>query len=1311
MGLTLVCEMLELQSDMIAYGVTQGNSPIRGYTEKGKAIANALEDLKANFYCELCDKQYHKHQEFDNHINSYDHAHKQRLKELKQREFARNVASKSWKDEKKQEKALKRLHQLAELRKQPDCVSDGSPIFKTPRLRGPQEALFKNKDGSIAGSRCTVVCKGEPVSGSSISENKQDILFGRDILNNGRCCFVGNQTQLPFTNGSNVNNRAGVSFCFSKKALLKLDSSASVFNESTEEANECRQFLNHKAKQMSFSFRHYAHVDENARENSEDGSLTVQHETDKSTQGTMPKKMEISEEDDSNRNITKEKDEIAQSNIKVQTPPSGLSCTDPLSQTEEVNMVLRPEVSSKTSELINFQTKNCYMQENISNKNSVTNAILIERLSESLPQKPVEQELSCNSNVEHLDVFNESVQSPNKSLDTSFSESLTNNAQPNALSFLSVLSKDGSTHLQWPTELLLFTKTEPSISYGCNPLYFDFKCSRNNRFGKANVRIPKICQEKVPSKTTNEKKDSGFTSDRELFIERDSQSSKSKREKVLLEEMHEKDWELDNKRVTKEITQKANIKNLHENATQVSAHPCASQKCIVKESYHIRKRKISFHGWLGNSKESIHSSANENHLFFKEDSKNKKRKSLHNNHPNMMGKNERENCHNSNKNEMDYKNNIDISQSENDFSWDNSSDKSCSRIKESCSESDEHSVRYWRLPSSQMSPSGKVSMHSDSSNGNGSKYKHVGSFSQKSSNKYNPRRKNCIAGKHNSESSSEDEDDSISFIYDKKQKNRCRNLKHKACKKISKYQCPDRQLCSKHTRKEHQSRKKYKGHSHKSIQTNSSESFTSRNAKCNNSRAYAKERIYSNRSPHNRGSFNRTETKETSYKCYSQSIVPLSEKCKDSPSENTVKHIIVNEKKTLIAELLLERGHSTKQVEKEITSGKYSGGFGMKLKNQSQSYFAVNFPPSSHDTAILPLLKNVKASSKSKNIYDTTHTLDNGVSKCQSEESQGYEVNVTTNNDNCVFKDIIHIGTECRTLNTEIPVSAREQSRQLISEVQPFMQSSDPVHLNFSCALPSLRHSNGVDSPETKEEEIRLGLHDVNMKPGPVEGNVKFCYDSTMQDFSKTENNQKVYQRLTSPPLTQQPITFSPDEIDKYRLLQLQAQQHMQKQLLSKHFKAVPTTGSAVFSTAQAIQPVSIQQHPSITTFHHALMQHYAVTASMHSQPNHFTLPHLSPFPQSHFSPIALTSLTPTLIPTHPTFLSGHPLHLVSATAIHPTQLTIQAFPHPALIPTLLTPHPHTGMHSAIHLHPLMHPLFRGQDFHHHHHSGSNQTH
>ncbi|TKS81996.1 G patch domain-containing protein 8 [Collichthys lucidus] len=42
-----------------------------------RALGCSVEDLKSLFYCELCHKQYLRHQEFDNHINSYDHAHKQ----------------------------------------------------------------------------------------------------------------------------------------------------------------------------------------------------------------------------------------------------------------------------------------------------------------------------------------------------------------------------------------------------------------------------------------------------------------------------------------------------------------------------------------------------------------------------------------------------------------------------------------------------------------------------------------------------------------------------------------------------------------------------------------------------------------------------------------------------------------------------------------------------------------------------------------------------------------------------------------------------------------------------------------------------------------------------------------------------------------------------------------------------------------------------------------------------------------------------------------------------------------------------------
>ncbi|GAB0191781.1 zinc finger protein 804A [Grus japonensis] len=46
--------------------------------------------------------------------------------------------------------------------------------------------------------------------------------------------------------------------------------------------------------------------------------------------------------------------------------------------------------------------------------------------------------------------------------------------------FVPVLSKYGSNILQWPSEMLIYTSTDPSISYSCNPLYFDFKSSRTN---------------------------------------------------------------------------------------------------------------------------------------------------------------------------------------------------------------------------------------------------------------------------------------------------------------------------------------------------------------------------------------------------------------------------------------------------------------------------------------------------------------------------------------------------------------------------------------------------------------------------------------------------------------------------------------------------------------------------------------------------------------------------------------------------------------------------------------------------------------
>lgn len=47
--------------------------------------------------------------------------------------------------------------------------------------------------------------------------------------------------------------------------------------------------------------------------------------------------------------------------------------------------------------------------------------------------------------------------------------------------FFSVLGRDGKTIFQWPSEMVSFTAVEPSLSFSCNPLHFDFRGSQTRR--------------------------------------------------------------------------------------------------------------------------------------------------------------------------------------------------------------------------------------------------------------------------------------------------------------------------------------------------------------------------------------------------------------------------------------------------------------------------------------------------------------------------------------------------------------------------------------------------------------------------------------------------------------------------------------------------------------------------------------------------------------------------------------------------------------------------------------------------------------
>ncbi|NXK02032.1 Z804B protein, partial [Herpetotheres cachinnans] len=1299
------------------------------YAEKEKAAAKALEDVKANFYCELCDKQYHKHQEFDNHINSYDHAHKQRLKDLKQREFARNVASKSWKDEKKQEKALKRLHQLAELRKH---ITGSGPLLKAPRLvmekQQSPDGIFLYKGGKFtASSQRTAMSEGAGFS-SSVLE-KQQLIISRHQSPTERPHALGNQVSQVFPDNTNTSQRAGVSFSFSKKVPLKLESSASVFSENSEEANDCSESPNHKTKQVLEGCRAGTLLEEDVKASLDKGPPITQDQMDfDNSASSHAKPKMLKENDKSSDRELEEKVSAHPSFSKVKIQLSNLDFSGSHRETEQASKLNESEQLLETLISASCQASNFCTQPN-THKHS--NAHLPDQLPE-LPQKPA-PELACTSNINgspgmvKRERSLESSETTYGNMETLPRETMVKEVKPQALPFLRVVSKDGTTALQWPTELLLFTKTEPCISYGCNPLYFDFRLSLNHRDSKQHEINKQICKEHSINRTEDENEASGLIKHKQMSNEQDNQLLKPKKMKGSLNPRKAKQKaESDIGKEMNKNSQKCIADYLNENIPKVPAYLDVSQKDYVTEKslhttalrrplkYHfhscarkkqnIRNESISFSAFMSRIKKS---KAAKCHLIYSEEKRE--------NQNDCTSIQDVASC------------SSDISDSGKDSSGSFLSYKSSSNSRYSENEGCGSYTRCWRFPSPQKSSSDRHSSYSDTSVSSTSSYM---SYMSPTSNNHSrnrllfhckrkrktAERHKCKHRKHKCIFTSDDTDkDYLCHSRSHRTRNCTQRgtVKYRRCSRHKVLQHRDR---SKHSRRRHRHFGKVHSrsrsyHSSKSCSTrdsgSSERSSSSRISRGSSSGSFSKETDNcenKTKKDAERGSNTKSGKAEIAH--YDSLNVNGRSKNFAAYSSETLAKDICGKRKSLTAKLLLERVQSKKTQGPTHNSERFSNTCGVEVKDHSQSHFALQFPSSTiDDIAMLPLPEKLLSIGKNDMGHNEISSLETSVKKNNFEASEITNVALSTGNDydHCLFKDIIQIGTGYQSRNIKRNTAIKEQSNLFISEVQPFIQSCDPVPNDFPGAFPSNRYSVVANSTETKEE-----LHDVNMDSNRAEGSSDSLCDNAMQKYDDTVNDLEVYSKSTSSPLMQQPITFSPEEVDKYRLLQLQAQQHMQKQLLAKHLKVLPAPGPAAFSATPAVPALPVQQHATVTTIHHTLLQRFAVSASVHPHGSHLSLAHLHPLSQAHFAPISLSPLAPALIPTHPALLTGHPLHLVSTTPLHPSPLTFPTLPHTACVPALFTPHLNGATPSAIHPTPLVHPLFQGQEP--HHYSCSSQT-
>ncbi|XP_045876778.1 zinc finger protein 804B [Meles meles] len=1294
----------------------KNGSPSPDFPEKEKSTAKALEDVKANFYCELCDKQYHKHQEFDNHINSYDHAHKQRLKELKQREFARNVASKSWKDEKKQEKALKRLHQLAELRQQSECVSGNGPAYKAPRIaieKQLQQGIFPVKNGrKVPCMKSALLLKGKNLS-RSIADKQRSAMQNRHQLQTDRRYLFGNRVPQTSSDLSNANHRTGVSFSFSKKVHLKLESSASVFSENTEESHDCNKSPTYKAKQTAEKCKCRRFANENTQFAKEKDINITPHRLESVLHNTFSRSSQILQ--DKNDSI----DETVEDSIGIHASFSKshvhLSDVDltPCSREKETRSTLK-----NTSE--NCIHHSCQARASSSPPNIYkhSDARIFECLDEFPSLEPSKQNstvhLNPDSGMEMREESLDETERVSKNVQSLVRDACPHDMKSKPLPFLHVQSKDGHTTLQWPTELLLFTKTEPCISYGCNPLYFDFKLSRNAKSDHDSEDLKtELMKEPSEMKTTIQSQVSGLTEDQQKLIEEDDQSLKPK---MMIANP---DWENFQRKYNLSCNDSKPNMNQHNFSAshlemknpEVPAYLDISlNNCVENNNNSDKELKEPSRAHWQSCQRVILNEASESLAFSPYISRTKK--------PKLIPRDPHSDFEDANQ-----------------FTWNSSSypvrgrgdhDKDFSIILNSNHMGMTHRTSGCRnqtcrreSPNSSLT---RLSSPSDTCPGSISSLR-SGCSSPKSRENGRGNLLFFCKREHNSSERHKRRHQKHSCLCPSEVKGTClpseiqrdRNCRPWESAKNEKYSTQRYGRCRQRP-KPGKNQQQFSGTKSRRIPHCDSSSQLScpgnreKPPNCQGPRHsrwgfYSGESVYClNKSKRSQESSDSPHIcdlgKVNSMQCHSGNISCLLRNCSSSPSETT--ELTEGERTPLTAKSLLERVQAKRCQEQSTNFEVSSKNHKNESEAHSQIQCTIQFTPLGCHPPALPLSEKTQNASKKTN--DQGGAIQRTLEKDQVKSSPTNNVTVLGDPDcdNHLSKGLIHVVADSQSPNMKKNPTTKEQVKPLISEVQHFIQSCDPVPNDFPGAFPSNRYTGVTDSTETKEDQINLDLEDVSMPMNHGEGNINSYCDRTMQKHDKVEDESEVCHKTSSPPLIQQPITFSPEEIDKYKLLQLQAQQHMQKQLLSKHLRVLPASGPAAFSPASAVQTVPVHQHTSITTIHHTFLQHFAVSASLNSHGGPLPIAHLHPLSQPHFTPFTFSPLTPAIIQAHPTFLAGHPLHLVTASPFHPPHITLQPLPSAALIPTLFGPHLNPTTASIIHLNPLIQPVFQGQDLCHH---------
>ncbi|XP_015247876.1 PREDICTED: G patch domain-containing protein 8-like [Cyprinodon variegatus] len=508
----------------------------------GASSQRSTEEGDSRFYCELCNKQYVRQQQYENHINSYDHNHKQRLKELKQREFYRALACRRQRrrrEEKREERALRRVHQR-DVRRTGECAPGSGPMFRSTTVAidpanpsqanvkrnwedfypsgaeqaaKPQTSLMQpflpldpalqtrllsdtqwaygqtdlnNTTGSA--DRPCILKKTHLDLRATIDPNDTNCTVANQLYNRLQShCYVTTPTTASTSNTSNdattdATNGVGkmsrlrpVSFTLPKRTCVLLHQSAAVFVQAGKSSS-----LSGKQQGVANQERAKHQGEKTADQGLKSPVSSEVEALDTRNRCGVDSQIEFQAAESADKGLLEQpgnKAWISSCNSNV----IGVENSTISGSAAQHSLCIDNETEAECVAVAHFSS-NCDKPEQTSD--SISPELAIEFNNQEVTPEE-EKNLLCPAP-------NDSEESPTSPTQPGKSSilSLTCNkaaspVHPNRPKepFCQVLSRDGGRVLLWPTEMVNYTKTSPSISYSINPLLYDFRAHHKAKNG------------------------------------------------------------------------------------------------------------------------------------------------------------------------------------------------------------------------------------------------------------------------------------------------------------------------------------------------------------------------------------------------------------------------------------------------------------------------------------------------------------------------------------------------------------------------------------------------------------------------------------------------------------------------------------------------------------------------------------------------------------------------------------------------------------------------------------------------------------